>query len=206
MNQSNFCEQCGAPLKPMAQFCGKCGHQVITAAPPPSSPPSAQALNAGGVTAPESEPIIGIIRGLERVKGLGTEVFFMVVTPDRLVFAQIPQAMINSAIQQARADAKQRGKGMFGQVAAQMEWMDIVAERYKTIPVDETLAEQPGNFFIPNTQIKQMVFKSIKSDRNNLVIETQSGKHNYMLSGWKSDERLNEARELLRRVLGAVVK
>lgn len=45
---TNFCEQCGHPLGPGAQFCGGCGRRVVPAfAPPPEAEPAALVRRPG---------------------------------------------------------------------------------------------------------------------------------------------------------------
>ena len=215
MSISRFCENCGAPLKPTTRFCRQCGQPVQSpptppAAPPPSSPPPAPPPMQEPVAAvpePGAEPVIGVIPGLVRSKGLmQTETFNLVVTPGRLVFALITQPMINAAVQQARADAKARGEGILGQVGSQMAYLDILAERCETMPVEATLAAQPGNFFIPNDQIKKTEIKPIDPRRDApghyLVIEATSGKYQFTLRGASPVE----TKQLLEQVLGRVVK
>ena len=220
MSPSRFCEQCGSALGAGARFCGNCGQPVRVvptpasappaALPPPSTPPAAppapppvQAA-APYAPAPDVEPVIGIIPGLERGKGfMKTETFFLLVTPSRLVFALVPQALMNAAIQQARADAKQQGQGLFGQVAAQMAWMDIVAERYAEMPVEEALAEEPNSsFFIPNNAVRQAEITPIDFRRETLgyylVIDAGSDKYRFTLKGASREE----AWALLKQVLG----
>lgn len=215
MSPSRFCEQCGSALGAGARFCGNCGQPVQAApAPPAASPPSStpraappapppvQAA-APSAPAPDAEPVIGIIPGLERGKGfMKTETFFLLVTPARLVFALVPQALMNAAIQQARADAKQQGQGLFGQVAAQMAWMDVVAERYAEMPVEEALAEEPDSFFIPNNAVRQAEITPIDFRREtlgyNLVIDAGSAKYRFTLKGASRED----AWALLQPVLG----
>lgn len=225
MTPPKFCEQCGAPLRPTTRFCGNCGTQVEPLAAPPAAPPPAPPspptpsappvptppppVQEPVATAPEpdTEPVIGVIPGLTRTKGLmQIETFCLVVTPARLVFSLITQAMINAAVQQARADAKARGEGILGQVGAQMAYLDILVERYQTIPVEETLAEQPGNFFIPNAQIKKAEIKPVDARREEvghyLIIEARSGKYQFTLGGVHP----RDVRELLQEALGSVAK
>lgn len=147
--------------------------------------------------------MIGIIPGLERAKGfMKTEVFFLLVTPVRLVFALVPQALMNAAIQQARADAKKQGQGLFGQVAAQMAWMDVVAERYEAMPVEEALAEEPDSFYIPNDAVRQAEITLIDFGREilgyYLVIDAGSDKYRFTLKGASRED----AWALLQQVLG----
>jgi hypothetical protein len=224
MSLSKFCEQCGAPLKPTTRFCGNCGAQVqpqavppampppsssSSSSPPPPPPPAPLSVQEPVVAKPEPvvEPVIGVIPGLERSKSLvQTETFFLIVTPARLVFALITQAMINAAVNQARADAKARGEGILGQMGAQLAYLDVLAERCRAMPVEATLADQPGSFFIPNDQIRKVEIKPIDPRRDMtdyyLVIQAISCKYQFTL---KSALPV-ETRELLQDVLGDVVE
>jgi len=219
MSQSpRFCEQCGAPLNPGARFCAQCGHAMPSApaqaaAPPPPAArpapaPAQQPAAAAPPEAPEAEPIIGVVPGVQRRKGLlGYETFNLVVTPERLVFALMTQQMINDAVRQAQEEAKRQGKGLLGRIAAQMGWLDIMSERYRTMPVEQALAENPNSFFIPNNQIRQVKAERRENRQqhthsDHLIIEATSGKYEFELKSGSPED----VRELLARVLGAVVR
>jgi hypothetical protein len=208
---SRFCEQCGAALNPGARFCGQCGQPVRAPAAQaqPAPAPAAQAqpapAPAPAPAAAPTEPVLGVIAGLQRHKGLlGYQTWNLVVTPARLVFALMTQQMMNDAVRQAQEQAKREGKGLLARMAAQMGWLQLMVDRYAAMPVDETLAEQTENFFFLPNQIKKVKVEH-RVDRgqrtettDHLIFETTSGKYEFELRGG----RPAEARQILEGVLG----
>lgn len=215
MTQSpRFCENCGAPLNPGARFCGQCGQTVRAAgATPAGSPPQAVQPAPAPVPAPQeeagsAEPVVGVLAGLQRRKGLlGYQTWNLVVTPQRLVFALMTQQMMNDAVRQAQEQAKREGKGLMARIAAQMGWLQLMVDKYHDMPVDATLAEQSDNFFFLVNQIKKVKVEH-REDRqqhtssDHVTFETTSGKYEFELKAG----RPAEARQVLASVLGAVVR
>ena len=215
--------QCGALNKPGSRFCGQCGQPVRAAATQaqPAPAPTAQAQPAPAPatqaqptpvaqaqTAGPAEPVVGVIAGLQRRKGLlGYQTWNLVVTPARLVFALMTQQMMNDAVRQAQENAKREGKGLLARMAAQMGWLQLMVDRYAAMPVDEALAEQPENFFFLPNQIKKVKVEH-REDRqqhtssDHVTFEATSGKYEFELKAGRPDE----ARQVLQSVLGAVVR
>jgi len=203
MSQAKFCEQCGAALNPDARFCRQCGHPVQAGAAQPST-----VQQAPPPAAPTGEQVLGVIAGAQRRKGLlGRQTFNVVVTPGRLVFAEMTKQMMNDAVRQAAETAKREGRGILGRIAAQMGWLNLMVERYSQMPVERALAEQPGNFFILNSHIRKVRIDEKEDDDSGrtsyyLIIEAASGKYQFELTAGKP----GEARQLLRQTLGAAVR
>lgn len=198
------CSQCGATLPGGSRFCGRCGAAVSgVAVPVEAAPPSAQATPAA-----TGEPVLGVIAGLQRRKGLfGRETFNLIVTPGRLVFALMTDQMMKDAARELGEQAKREGKGLLGRMAAQMGWLGVMAERYSRMPVATALAEHRENFFIPNNTVQRVRFEQQRDDETHrtthfLKIEAVSGKYSFELLGVDP----GPARALLRKVLGAAVK
>ena len=60
-----------------------------------------------------------MIAGAQRRKGLlGSQTFSVIVTPVRLVFAEITSQMQKDAVREAAEEAKREGKGLLGRMAA----------------------------------------------------------------------------------------
>ncbi|MBN1584293.1 MAG: hypothetical protein JXA89_26525 [Anaerolineae bacterium] len=218
-----FCGQCGAPLHADARFCGMCGRPVqpATGVPPaqsqaspqqvapPQVAPFSQQVAAQPYAAP-SEPILGIVPGLQRQRGfLGfkAEAFNLIATPHRLVLAFVPQKMMNEAITIARNEAKAEGKGMLGQVVAQMGWLNVICRQYQNMPIDAILAQAPGSFSIPLATIRRVrlnnrIDQDNNTSRQELVIESTGGKSKFNLVGTST----GEARRTLKQVLGDVAR
>jgi len=204
VSQPTFCEQCGSPLNPGARFCGHCGHAVQplpeSSAPQPA-PQTAQA-------APRGEAILGVLAGAQRRKGLfGVQTFTLIVTDERLVFAEMTKQMMNQAVKEANAEAKRQGKGWLGQIAAQMGWMGRLAQRYQAMRVEAALRERPDNFFILNSHVRRVSLNEDHDDDSGkttvkLTIEANSGKHGFQLVGIQ----VGEARSILQQALGAGIR
>jgi predicted amidophosphoribosyltransferase len=47
INRASCCEQCGAPQRPTARFCGQCGAPGITPPPAPQPPSAATCQKCG---------------------------------------------------------------------------------------------------------------------------------------------------------------
>jgi len=153
---------------------------------------------------------LGAVAGLQRRKGMfGVETWTLVVTDRRLIFAELTQKMMNEAVRQAQQKAKQQGKGLLAQMAAQMGWMGDVMERYEGMAPEESLGEGPNNFFIPNSAVQRAwVERHVEHQRDvdkttyNLRIESNAGKYAFELKGVEP----GDAQAVLQRALGAVVR
>jgi len=222
MTQPKFCDQCGAALNPDARFCNQCGRPVVvpTAAPAgpvprpapqpvqpiqqpvtPTAAPAAQVASSG-------EPVYGVIAGAQRRKGLfGTQTYCVIVTPQRLVFAELTSQMQKDAVRDANEEAKAQGKGFLGRMAAQWGWLQRMVDKYHAMPVEAALRETKDNFFILNSHVRKVSIQEKRDAENDLashylVIEANSGKYSFELKAGKP----KEAKELLRQALGAVVR
>jgi hypothetical protein len=155
-----------------------------------------------------AEPVFGVIAGLQRRQGLfGSENWNLVVTSKRLIFALMTKEMMNNAVRQLQEQAKAEGKGLLARIAAQMGWLQLMVDKYAAMPLDQTLSEQPDNFFFVPDQIKKVRVEhrhnaQQHTSSDHIVFETTSGKHDFLLMGGGREE----AKRLLTSVLGAAVK
>lgn len=234
-----FCSNCGSPLGPGNRFCAKCGAPVQAApaaavtppapvqpqatppavaptpAPPAAPTPAPVVVQVSAPAPAAAEPIVGIIT-LQRRKGFmgaSVETFSMLVTPQRLAMVSISNQVMKEAIAAARDQAKAEGKGFFGQVGAQMGWMNVLYRRYQETPVDVSLAQNPGSFVIRNQEVRSIRLKdpaiiqvgiATRNDTNRteMTIETTAGKQKWELVNMKA----KEARAILQQTLGGVVR
>jgi len=224
MDKPRFCGQCGAQLEPRARFCGKCGGQAVSPwdAPAASSAPQPVPVSAAPVrepvpapvaaapqAAPSAELVLGFIPGATRRKGLlGSQMFSIVVTRDRLVFALVSNKVRNDAVAELNARAKAAGKGVLGRVAAQFGYMHLIAQRAAGLPIAELLSQNKENFFIPISTISKVRieddsdFDEGGSSYEKLKIESVSGKFEFTVPYGAGDE----ARKVLRSAIGAAVR
>ena len=154
-----------------------------------------------------TEPVIGVMI-LRKPKSLGRyDTYSGVLTPQRLIFAQMTGDMLKDAINQARAQAKSEGKGFFGQWGEQLKASASFASRYYNIEPSVALSETPGNFALNNNTISEVKLK-LKTfgnpDNNQKEFEVEfkgsSGKYKY-----KMDEN-NDYLNMLKQVYGDRVK
>jgi hypothetical protein len=206
MDAPRFCGKCGAQLDPAAKFCGKCGGTAVVSPTAPAQPapasPAPQSAAAGF-----AEPVLAVIPGAQRRKGLfGFQSYSIVVTSQRLVFADMSQKMMNEAVKEMNRRAKAAGKGVFGVIAAQMGWMNVLVEKYTAMGADAALAENKENFFIPNNTIQKVRIEEQDDEDGpsitKLKIEALSGKYEYRLTAGDA----NGARKVLRNAIGAAVR
>jgi hypothetical protein len=230
------CGKCKSQIQPNARFCGNCGAVQTPAStrtspatpslqsnycPPPQAPypppppppdinpnfqvppppqPAAQTTQTGG------EPIVGVIM-LRQPKSLGRyDSYAGVLTPQRLIFAQLTSEMLNAAALQAKEKAKAEGKGFFGQWAQQIKGASNYADRFLTMHPQAILAETLGNFELSNNIISQIKVH-VKGDNENtnrqyfeIEIQSTAGKYKYHM-----DEN-SAYTDLLKRVFGDRVK
>jgi len=200
--ETRFCSQCGNPLSPGDRFCSQCG------APAPS-PQSSEADSLQPASPSSSaEPIIDVIPLQQRsgFMGLSVKSFNMIVTPQRLILLPITKEEMNEAVRTAQERARAAGKGLFGQWEAQMAWMQVLYERYRSTPV-ERLAQTPGCSVIWNQNVRSIRLKDLQGTKkeprpySTIEIKTDRGTFEFELLTMKA----KEARGILQQTLGGVV-
>ncbi|MGD6806196.1 MAG: zinc ribbon domain-containing protein [Candidatus Bathyarchaeia archaeon] len=221
-----YCEKCGSPVSPDANFCGKCGaprkpastppiqntqpSPAVNSAIPPPPPPPEPSTQAPPPTQPPPQQTGEVTYGLlvlRKPKSLGRyDSYAGVVTSQRLIFAQLTADMINAAAQQARDQAKAEGKGFFGQWADQLKNTFGFTNRYLTMAPEAILSETPGNYALPNNGIAEIKVH-LKGDHDNnarryFEIEFKSSNGNYKFQCDDNSQFTN----LLKQVYGSRVK
>jgi len=231
----HYCENCGKEVNTDAKFCRNCGtpqtpeststptsqnkpveqaQATVTPSkpqiqtPPPTTPAAPAPPTNAQVQQDTSERVIGVMV-LRRPKSLGRyDSYTGVVTNQRMIFAQMTGDMVKQAIQQARDQAKAEGKGFFGQWQEQLRASFGYAQRYLTMPPDATVSENPGNYAVDNSAVREVKIKhkeirsggDVQSREFEMEVHSASGKFEF-----KMDER-NEYVELLKKVYGDRVK
>ena len=181
--------------------------------PPPPPPPSYQPVVNVPVQAPVQrsygENVIGVML-LRKPKSMGRyDTYTGVVTTQRLIFAQMTSAMLTNAIQAARDQAKNEGRGFWGQWADQLRASFGYTQRYLSMDPNAALAETPGNFFVNNADIREVKLNVKNLYRGNepvqlhefeLEVHNPQGKYEFRMD--ERDEYVN----LLKQVYGERVK
>ena len=208
---AKYCAHCGAPIHPDVRFCTQCGRPVqappAVPEPAPQAPAYAPAPPAAAGSAPPAyaaEPILDILPALQRRKGvlgMRADTLNLILTPTRMVFVPVTSQEMRDAVRAARDNAKAQGRGLLGQMAAQMAWVDVVCDRYRSMPVDAILAQYPGSFYILNNQVSRIRFRETIRDDNathdvQMTVESAGGKHRFDVSrvpGGDIKKRLKQA-------------
>jgi hypothetical protein len=217
-----YCENCGKPLKSQARFCGRCGRAVTQQAPAPAEqqpyipppqqytpPPEPQPVAPQPVATPQSTDVIltALPMGSQRSGFLGirAEGFVLVLTNMRILFAQQTGDLLKENAQQAKENAKQSGKGFFGQWGAMLG--SGSSQRYLQMQPQEILNETPGNYFVANNQIRSVRIKENYDpeggrSETKLTLNTVSGKIELIYT--QSSKR--ELKKALQQTLGKLVR
>lgn len=148
----------GQPFPPIAPPV-----QSTPAIPPPGQPfpPVAPPIQppAAGIAPPSiplsSEKVLCVIGMVTKKTGVfSSDLYHMVVTDRRLIFARQTKEMQSADVNRAREQAKQAGKGVFGQIGAQMGTRH--GDKYLSVAPDLILRENPQNFAIDLNQVTKI--------------------------------------------------
>lgn len=205
MAGARFCSHCGKPLNPTSRFCPACGKPM----PQESASEPAQVQPAPGGFA-ERESVVNVIPGAQHHSGflgMKIQVFTIVLTNMRILFAAQSSDMMKANVQRARDQAKNQGKGFFGQWGAQLS--ANTGREYLEKSPQFILAEQPGNFAINVDQLRSIrVWETQSSDENDysssyyMEFEIPGGKHKFSFNLLNVGEWKRE----LHRLYGSVVR
>jgi hypothetical protein len=173
--------------------------------PMAQAPPRVQPQPAPIMPQVGGEATVGVIL-FRKPKSLGRwDTYTGVVTSQRLIFAQMTNEMLKTAVQQSRDQAKAEGKGFFGQWSEQLKATWGFSQRYLTMPPQTILAETTGNFELYNNTISEIKVK-LKRDSEGHVheleveIHSTAGKYEFHI-----DEN-SDFTDLLKRVYDNRVK
>ena len=158
-----------------------------------------------------SETIAAVIPLVRKPKSFGrSDTYTLILTDNRMIFAELTSDMMKQAAAEAQKQGKEEGKGFFARWGDQIKATMRFAERYWQMPPDEALAENEGNFAIPNSSVRQVKVKGkhrgdpddAGTSYTELKIESSSGKYEFKVDG-HNDRSIREA---LQGVLGDIVK
>jgi len=213
---TRYCSHCGKPLNAGARFCGSCGQPVqpdqpaqpvqpvkpaqpVQPAPPPAAP---------AAPTPPAEQVLGVIPGGSRKKGfmgMSADMFTLVVTNYRVIFALQTKEMQQEDARLAKEAAKQQGKGFFGQ------WGAVITsgsgQKYQAMAPQAIMVEQPGNFYVDYNQVRSVRVREYSDDESSrtdyhLVFETATGKIDILFFSFNE----KQVKALLSPMLGSRIK
>jgi hypothetical protein len=164
---------------------------IVNATAPP--PPTATPVNVEGLppAPPAPDQVITVIGMVTKKTGMfSSELYHLVITDQRLVFALQTKEMQNRDIAYAREGAKQQGKNVFGHIGAQMSTRS--GEKYLGVSPDLILAENPQNFAIDlRDVVKISIFHGDFEDNSpdSMEIKTTSQKLKFNISNHYNVEK-----------------
>jgi len=199
MAGARFCSNCGKALNPTSRFCAGCGKPVPQdETSQPAIMPPAQDAFAG------RETVVNVIPGAQRHSGflgLKVQVFHIVLTNMRILFAAQSGDMMKANVMRARDEAKEQGKGFFGQWGAQFGANS--GREYMEKSPQFILAEQPGNFYINADQLRKIrVWEQQSSGEDDysssyyIEFEIPGGKHKFQFNSLNVREWKRELQQL----------
>lgn len=182
-----YCENCGKPLNPNANFCGNCGSptkQPTAVAPPPPPPTMQTAPAAPFQPQTATEQIINFIIATKSKRFGGDEYYTGILTNQRLILVPMTKDNLKEVTDINR---------------------QLIKSGYSTLPVfpyqqtylsmqPQVLAQTPGSIVIPNSAILEITLRivDINSDgysvgqEYELQIKTDIGTQTYHMT--KRDE------------------
>ena len=202
-----FCSKCGNALNENVKFCSLCGAPVFAGAnananvnvppPPPANVPPPPLDNIPPVA--QSEPVIAAIpvrlkKGVFQIKR-----FVMVFTQQQLLFSYITPNMQKEMATLAKNEAKSRGKGILGQMAATISSSFNIYERYFDMSVQQIMQENSENFTIPHNCVTKIKFNRGRFERNEetetykegvILIKTVSATYKFILETSREEKEL----------------
>jgi len=158
-----------------------------------------------------SESIATVIPLVRKPKSFGrSDTYTLVVTNERMVFAELTNDMMKEAVAEAQRKGKEEGKGFFARWGDQFKATMNYSERYWKMSPDEALGENPKNFAIQNASVKKIKVssKEISSGSDDsgrsyteMKIESSAGKYDF-----RADGQAKSIKEALKGVFGDTVK
>ena len=195
------------------------GPPAALAAPTPTLAPTAVAPtpvppSAGHPSPAPAEQVLGTIPEARIKTGMfSKDMYVLVITDRRLIGAKVGGDLLKRIIAEARTEAKEDGKGFFGQWAAQIGASTSLGRRYAAMAPEQVLAETPGNWAIHPGEVRSIRVER-KQDRDEdggidrqylrLRVETATAKLQFDTDS--ENPPADRARALLATLFGPVVR
>jgi len=208
MPVNRFCSNCGAQLSVTARFCASCGKAVQQQTAAPSLTAASTPAPVVPASSQPQETILGVIPGANRrsgFMGMKIENFVIVITNLRVIFAAQTAQMMQANVQRARLEAKEGGKGFFGQWGAQFGANS--GRQYFELAPQQILTEQPTNFFLPANQMRSIKLWESQGDEDStstyyMEFDTPAGKHKFDFGSLN----IRALKDQLRQIYGNIVR
>ncbi len=150
---NNFCKNCGAALGAAASFCNKCGTAIAEKPAPVETanivkPAPSQAMKA------EYKFILptSYKKSLVSIKGCS-----LIFSDTAIIAAMVDNKMMQAHI--AAVKESVRGEKLLKRTAAVMKAGYTYSDKYRTMGINEIMAESQNNFLIRNNTVEQIKFR-----------------------------------------------
>lgn len=130
------------------------------------------------------------------VMGMGSHLYTLVITHDRLLFARSTTADLKRISATLRHGAKEAGSGRWAQLGAQGQAYEVLAQECARMDPDRLLAAHPKNFAVELNRVTKTKIKTVDSPQatseDRLTIKTADKTYKMVLTG-SSVARAREA-------------
>jgi hypothetical protein len=152
-----YCEHCGQPVNPDANFCSVCGtprkQQPQTSPMPPPPPPAVQQTPAANFQLqPSSEQIVNFIIATKSKRFGGDEYYTGILTSQRLIFAP----MTKDNLKEVTNITRQAAKSGFSALP-----VFPYQQMYLSSTPEMILANTQGCIVIANSSIREIVLRTV---------------------------------------------
>jgi hypothetical protein len=152
-----YCEHCGQPVNPNANFCNYCGtprkQQIQAAAQPPPPPPAVQQTpTANFQLQPSSEQIINFIIATKSKRFGGDEYYTGILTSQRLIFAP----MTKDNLKEVTSMTRQAAKSGFSPLP-----VFPYQQMYFSMTPEMILANTQGCIVVINSSIREVALRTV---------------------------------------------
>ncbi len=132
--------------------------------------------------------MVAVVSNLTRLGGfMGTRQkrYTLVVTDQRLIFAELTKEKVRELSDEARRRTRAEGGNVFAQVGAQMSVVQDSAEVYWSMAPEAVLAETPGNLAVDRSDIRKVKFKygSTEQVPDLIIFKTASDTYKLQATG-----------------------
>jgi len=171
---------------------------------PPPAPPTVVYVQVP--PAQPRERVIAVVPNMKKMKFMGSfDLYTMVVTEQRAIFAHITKDMADRALKEAQAKAKSEGKGFFDQWGAMLNTSFHYSEKYEAMEPEAVLREQHDNFDIEHNGITRIKcwknrpparqksnFELLNKYTYDIELETRQGKMKYTVDDHDPSSELSK--------------
>lgn len=153
------------------------------------------------------EEVVGIIPNTH-AGFLGQKAYNLIVTNHRLIVAELTKDMVKEEVKKVTTESKEQGDGILKRMAKTMTSGVNIYQKYYSMPVENILNENPGNYSIAANDVKKirvkigMMYDDGRNNPDEIRIKWTKGKDSFKFSSVGA----GEAKNILKKTFGDLVK